>query len=257
MLAVAHLEEDGYHLSVGPQSLEASHPLAQLGPKQMGIVYHTDISGVISAAIVESLKDTIDLQVDEAPTTAAAVSTEAHDAYLRGRYLLAQRNAIGAAREFFWSELCDWYLELSKPVLYEESSTEAQKRGTRRTLLRVLETGEVVRLGANETRVTDVRFISATNHDLKRAVTDERFREDLYFRIKGAEIHVPPLRARREDIPRLTNHFIGRFAAELEAGDRQVVIFSIADCLRPFLEGICEVFYRDGHLTCFRRSRTV
>jgi TolB-like protein/Tfp pilus assembly protein PilF len=58
------------------------------------------IQDEISAAIVESLKDTIDLQVDEAPTTAAAVSTEAHDAYLRGRYLLAQRNPIGAAREF-------------------------------------------------------------------------------------------------------------------------------------------------------------
>jgi homoserine dehydrogenase len=54
LLAVARLEEDGYHLSVGPQSLEASHPLAQLGPKQMGIVFHTDISGVISAAIVEA-----------------------------------------------------------------------------------------------------------------------------------------------------------------------------------------------------------
>lgn len=54
LVAVARQEEDGYHLSVGPAWLEASHPLAQLGPKQMGIVYHTDISGVISAAIVEA-----------------------------------------------------------------------------------------------------------------------------------------------------------------------------------------------------------
>jgi two-component system response regulator HydG len=83
-------------------------------------------------------------------------------------------------------------------------------------LLRVLETGEIVRLGANEPRKTDVRFVSATNQDLRAMVADGRFREDLYFRIKGAEIQLPPLRERREDIPRLVNHFIGRFAAELD-----------------------------------------
>ncbi len=83
-------------------------------------------------------------------------------------------------------------------------------------LLRVLETGEVVRLGANESHTTDVRFVSATNHDMKRLVADGVFREDLYFRIKGAEIAVPPLRERREDVPRLVNNFLGRFAAELD-----------------------------------------
>lgn len=58
------------------------------------------IQDEISAAIVESLRDTIDLEVDEAPRTYGAVNTEAHDAYLRGQYLLAQRNVSGAAREF-------------------------------------------------------------------------------------------------------------------------------------------------------------
>ena len=61
-----------------------------------------------------------------------------------------------------------------------------------------------------------VRFISATHQDMKQAVADGRFREDLYFRIKGAEIVVPALRERREDIPRLVHHFIGTFAAELD-----------------------------------------
>ncbi|MHC5024478.1 MAG: sigma-54-dependent transcriptional regulator [Planctomycetota bacterium] len=83
-------------------------------------------------------------------------------------------------------------------------------------LLRVLETGEIVRLGANEPRKTDVRFVCATNHDMKSLVADGQFREDLYFRIKGAEIDVPPLRARRDDIPRLVRHFAGQYAAELE-----------------------------------------
>jgi two-component system response regulator HydG len=82
-------------------------------------------------------------------------------------------------------------------------------------LLRVLETGEIVRLGSNEPRKTDVRFISATNQDMKTMVGNGKFREDLYFRIKGTEIHVPPLRERRDDIPRLVQFGAGKFAAEL------------------------------------------
>ena len=82
-------------------------------------------------------------------------------------------------------------------------------------LLRVLETGEIVRLGSNESRKTDVRFVSATNQDMKAQVANGKFRDDLYFRIKGTEIQVPPLRERRDDIPRLVNHAAGRFAAEL------------------------------------------
>ncbi|MEY4118684.1 MAG: hypothetical protein RLZZ116_2012 [Planctomycetota bacterium] len=83
-------------------------------------------------------------------------------------------------------------------------------------LLRVLETGDVVRLGSNENRKVDVRVVSATNRDLKKAAADGQFREDLYFRLKGAEIHIPPLRERREDIPLLVNHAIGKYAAELD-----------------------------------------
>ncbi len=82
-------------------------------------------------------------------------------------------------------------------------------------LLRVLETGDVVRLGSNENRKVDVRVVSATNRDLKKAAADGQFREDLYFRLKGAEIHIPPLRERREDIPLLVNHAIGKYAADL------------------------------------------
>jgi two-component system response regulator HydG len=82
-------------------------------------------------------------------------------------------------------------------------------------LLRVLETGDVVRLGANEQRKTDVRFVSATNRDLAQMAKDGRFREDLYYRIRGAEIVIPPLRERREDIPLLVTHAVGKYAAEL------------------------------------------
>jgi len=77
-------------------------------------------------------------------------------------------------------------------------------------LLRVLENGEVVRLGANDSIRVDVRLISATNRKLDEMVADRQFREDLFFRIKGVTILIPPLRERRDDIPLLLHFFIKR-----------------------------------------------
>jgi DNA-binding NtrC family response regulator len=85
-------------------------------------------------------------------------------------------------------------------------------------LLRVLETGDVVRLGSNDPRKTDVRLVSATNKDVKAIVGRGEFREDLYFRIQGAHIHLPPLRERREDIPRIVRHAIARAAQAVNPG---------------------------------------
>lgn len=81
-------------------------------------------------------------------------------------------------------------------------------------LLRVLETGEVVRLGSNEPRKTDVRLVSATNRDLSKMVAEGSFRGDLFFRINGATVSIPPLRERREDIPRIVRHAVARFAEQ-------------------------------------------
>jgi len=75
-------------------------------------------------------------------------------------------------------------------------------------LLRVLENGEIVRVGSNEPIYVNVRILSATNTNLAERVEAHQFREDLYFRIKGVTISVPPLRQRREDIPLLIEHFI-------------------------------------------------
>ena len=75
-------------------------------------------------------------------------------------------------------------------------------------LLRVLENGEVFRVGSNDPIKVDVRIISATNHDMTEKVASHDFREDLYFRIKGATVNIPPLRQRRDDIPLLIEHFI-------------------------------------------------
>ena len=79
-------------------------------------------------------------------------------------------------------------------------------------LLRVLETGEIQRVGSSKVRKVDVRVLSATNANLGEAVGDGSFREDLLYRLNTVEIRLPPLRERREDIPLLAKHFLDRHA---------------------------------------------
>jgi len=80
-------------------------------------------------------------------------------------------------------------------------------------LLRVLETGEIVRVGTNEPLKVNVRLISATNRDLSDALTDGKFRQDLYHRLKVVSIKLPALRERRDDIPLLIEHFLKEFTS--------------------------------------------
>jgi len=75
-------------------------------------------------------------------------------------------------------------------------------------LLRVLQDGEYIKLGTDTPRNTDIRFIAATNEDLEKLMTNRKFRKDLYYRLKGGWLHLPPLRQRKEDIPLLANHFL-------------------------------------------------
>jgi len=78
-------------------------------------------------------------------------------------------------------------------------------------LLRALQEREIVRVGGHQPFPVDVRLIAATHQDLESLVSERTFREDLYYRLKGVEIHLPPLRERRQDIPHLVRYFAERF----------------------------------------------
>ncbi|MFO7963769.1 MAG: sigma-54 dependent transcriptional regulator [Desulfobacterales bacterium] len=98
-------------------------------------------------------------------------------------------------------------------------------------LLRVLQEGEFERLGGRDTIKVDVRIIAATNKDLKSAVRNGLFREDLYWRLNVITIDLPPLRKRTEDIPELVEYFIARFSADYNKPIRHVA------------EGVLQQFY--------------
>lgn len=116
-------------------------------------------------------------------------------------------------------------------------------------VLRVLQNGEYMRVGAEKLSYVDVRVIAATNKDLKKCVADGSFREDLYFRLNVVPINVPPLRERLEDVPLLLNAFLSQIASEygrtpLTVTDRATELL----CKYPYpgnireLHNICERF---------------
>lgn len=85
---------------------------------------------------------------------------------------------------------------------------------TQAKMLRVLQNQEVQRVGSLSPRKVDIRVVAATNHDLKAAVAQGKFREDLYYRLSMVEIHLPRLAERLEDLPLLERHFIAKFSAQ-------------------------------------------
>ena len=89
-------------------------------------------------------------------------------------------------------------------------------------LLRVLQDGRFQRLGGTRDLRTDFRLLCATHSDLPKAIEAKQFRHDLYYRINSIQMALPPLRARREDVPLLANHFLQTFAAEMRKDVRTI-----------------------------------
>ena len=87
-------------------------------------------------------------------------------------------------------------------------------------LLRVLEDGQVTPLGSNRSRHVNVRVVAATHADLQEQVLQKQFRQDLYFRLAGYRLHLPPLRQRRDDIPLLVQHFIQQLGRQMGRRDQ-------------------------------------
>jgi transcriptional regulator with GAF, ATPase, and Fis domain len=99
-------------------------------------------------------------------------------------------------------------------------------------LLRVLQQKTFQRVGGKETITVDVRVIAATHRDLKLAILEKEFREDLYYRLNVAVIQVPPLRERREDIPSLVDYFMHRYGTELVSYTEPQIHADALQCLQ-------------------------
>jgi DNA-binding NtrC family response regulator len=129
--------------------------------------------------------------------------------YERGAFTGADRSYVGKFERchrgtLFFDEIGDMSL-----------ATQAK-------VLRVLQEGEFERLGGADTIRVSARILAATNKNLEREVQEGRFREDLYYRLRIISIHLPPLRARLDDVPALVDYFVGRFTAEYESPVRYV-----------------------------------
>jgi len=111
---------------------------------------------------------------------------------------------------------------------------------TQAKLLRVIQEREFIPLGETSPRKVDVRIIAATNIDLRQAVAEGRFREDLFYRLNVITIYVPPLRERREDILPLAQHFIRKYAAENNK--------KLSDEISPAVLSLLESYYWPGNV---------
>lgn len=89
-------------------------------------------------------------------------------------------------------------------------------------IMRVIQEGEIERVGGLKTIKVDVRILAATNRDIKKAVSEGRFREDLYYRLNVFPIIIPPLRERLEDIPLLVEYFIKKYCAEMKVPEKRI-----------------------------------
>jgi DNA-binding NtrC family response regulator len=207
-----HLESENAALRpAGAPTLIADSPAMQGILRTMARVAPSDASALITG---------------EHGTGKEVVAQWLHAASARSARLMVTVNVGGLAESVFESELFGhvkgaftdaksdrvgrFELADGGTVFLDEIANLTLSQQAR--LLRVLQTGEIERVGSSRTRHVDVRVLAATNADLRAEVAAGRFREDLLFRLNTVELHLPPLRDRREDIPALTAHFLREYA---------------------------------------------
>lgn len=155
----------------------------------------------------------------ETGTGKEVIAERVHRASRRANAGFVRVEAAALAENLLDREL---FGEGDKPGLFETASggtvlvdeVSELPLGTQAKLLRVLERSEVIRLDTTQPRKVDVRFIAATNRDLRAMVSEGTFREDLYFRLNGITIEVPPLRDRREQIATIASELLVNACAE-------------------------------------------
>jgi DNA-binding NtrC family response regulator len=139
------------------------------------------------------------------PVNTGSMPVDLLESTLFGHVKGAFTSAIAAKRGLF--EMAD-----QGTIFFDEIGTVGVE--TQAKLLRVIQEREFMRLGGTETIKVDVRILAATNADLRKMVLAGQFREDLFYRLNVISIPLPPLRERKEDIPRLVEHFLQKFGEE-------------------------------------------
>ncbi|HEV2177256.1 MAG TPA: sigma-54 dependent transcriptional regulator [Terriglobia bacterium] len=143
------------------------------------------------------------------PVNTGSLPVDLLDSTLFGHVKGAFTSAIASKRGLF--ELAD-----QGTIFFDEIGTIGVE--TQSKLLRVIQEREFMRLGGTDTLKVDVRILAATNTDLRRLVQENKFREDLYYRLNVISLSLPPLRERKEDIPALLGHFLTKFTQENAKG---------------------------------------
>lgn len=207
------------------------------GKKQTSVTYYFDsivgkskeLKQAITLAQKVSTTDAAVLLTGETGTGKEVFAHAIHQASQRASQPIVDINCSAFSKDLLESELFGYKAGAFTGALKDKKGLfEAANHGTifldeigemaydlQARLLRVLETGEYIKIGDTKPTKVDVRIISATNRDLKKEIENGNFREDLYFRLSVFQICLPPLRERKDDIESLSYMFLDKFANKL------------------------------------------
>ena len=202
--------------------------LKKLGKKESVIIAESnEMKNIIKQALdVAKYKDTNVLISGESGTGKEVIARLIHESSPRSKYPFVDINCASLPENLLESELFGYEkgaftdAKFSKNGLFQEAEGGTvfldeigeMPLGLQAKILRVIETRQIRKIGSIKNIPLDVRIISATNRDLKKAVEEKHFREDLYYRLNVFPIYIKPLRERKEDIIPLAQHFLNYFS---------------------------------------------